>query len=282
MFLAVMCGHPVTPSEQVDQVWHLHLIYTRSYWDEFCGRVLGQRVHHGPTKGGDAEEAKYHDWYERTKESYARLFGDQPPAEIWPASAARFGDDLHERRVNTRRNWIIPKPCLPRSAAFWIGIAVLGLLAAMSALGARALGDEWPRWSPTPLAESAARIARSGEQFSADAVAPLAVPIAIAVMAIAFLVVGLLAWLVWNPKSCSACHRRFALVATGATKPSVTSGATLEELQCKYCGQSTWTSQATDSGWSGCGFGCSTSSGCGGCSASGCGGGCGGCGGCGG
>jgi hypothetical protein len=34
--------HIVTPSEQVDQVWHLHLTYTRSYWDEFCPNVLGQ------------------------------------------------------------------------------------------------------------------------------------------------------------------------------------------------------------------------------------------------
>jgi hypothetical protein len=42
VFLAVVAGHMVTPSEQVDQVWHLHLTYTHSYWDEFCPNVLGQ------------------------------------------------------------------------------------------------------------------------------------------------------------------------------------------------------------------------------------------------
>src|SRR5688572_3649708 len=52
MFLAVAAGHPVTPSEQIDQAWHLHLVYTHSYWEEFCGAVLGQPIHHGPTKGG--------------------------------------------------------------------------------------------------------------------------------------------------------------------------------------------------------------------------------------
>ena len=31
-FLAMAAGHPVTPSEQVDQVWHLHLLYTENYW----------------------------------------------------------------------------------------------------------------------------------------------------------------------------------------------------------------------------------------------------------
>ena len=30
-FLALAADHPVTPSDQVDQVWHLHLLYTRSY-----------------------------------------------------------------------------------------------------------------------------------------------------------------------------------------------------------------------------------------------------------
>ena len=40
-FLAVVANHPVTPSDQVDQVWHLHLTYTKSYWDQFCGGVLG-------------------------------------------------------------------------------------------------------------------------------------------------------------------------------------------------------------------------------------------------
>lgn len=31
MFLLSRCGHPVTPSEEVDQVWHLHLLFTKDY-----------------------------------------------------------------------------------------------------------------------------------------------------------------------------------------------------------------------------------------------------------
>jgi hypothetical protein len=31
LFLAAVAGHPVSPSEPVDHVWHLHLLYTRSY-----------------------------------------------------------------------------------------------------------------------------------------------------------------------------------------------------------------------------------------------------------
>jgi hypothetical protein len=112
MLLAVAAGHPVTPSDQVDQVWHLHLLYTRSYWEAFCGGVLGQPIHHGPTRGGRQESVKFHAWYERTLDSYRRIFGEPPPADIWPESAIRFGEDLHQVRVNVARSWIIPKPRL--------------------------------------------------------------------------------------------------------------------------------------------------------------------------
>ena len=74
LVLAMTAGHPVTPSVQVDQVWHLHMIYTESYWHGLCRDVLGRDLHHGPTKGGVEEGAKFTDWYERTLASYRRVF----------------------------------------------------------------------------------------------------------------------------------------------------------------------------------------------------------------
>ena len=59
VFLALAAGHPVTPSDQVDQAWHLHLLYTNSYWNRFCGETLGRRLHHGPTQGGASERDKF-------------------------------------------------------------------------------------------------------------------------------------------------------------------------------------------------------------------------------
>ncbi len=112
-FLAVAAGHPVTPSDQVDQAWHLHLLYTHSYWVSFCKKMLGRPLHHGPTRGGDREREKFNDWYDRTLESYRRFFDQDPPADIWPAPHIRFGEDIHYRRVNSQRCWIIRKPRLP-------------------------------------------------------------------------------------------------------------------------------------------------------------------------
>lgn len=109
-FLAVVAGHPVTPSDAVDQAWHLHLIYTHSYWDEFCGEVLQRPLHHGPTRGGPTESLKYQDWYAKTLASYARVFGEPPPPDIWPPSDVRFGRDQRFVRVNAASHWIAPRP----------------------------------------------------------------------------------------------------------------------------------------------------------------------------
>src|SRR5262245_15423178 len=74
-FLAVTAGHLVVPSDQVDQAWHLHLLYTRSYWDHFCPEALGQPLHHGPSTGAPTEQERLVDGYARTLASYERFFG---------------------------------------------------------------------------------------------------------------------------------------------------------------------------------------------------------------
>jgi len=109
VFLAIAAGHPVTPSDQVDQVWHLHLSYTSSYWQEFCPHVLQTDLHHQPTKGGRSEGVKFHDWYDRTLESYRQFFEEEPPIDIWSTPKDRFGQDLQFVRVNITQNWIIPR-----------------------------------------------------------------------------------------------------------------------------------------------------------------------------
>jgi hypothetical protein len=88
-FLAAAAGHPVSPPPAVDEVWHLHLIHTRAYWEEFCPKVLGKPLHHDPSSGGAGEKRKFADWYARTVESYRRFFGGEPPADLWPRPVAR-------------------------------------------------------------------------------------------------------------------------------------------------------------------------------------------------
>lgn len=137
VYLAMVSPHTVSPSEDVDQAWHLHMVYTRSYWEDLCGKVLGRPLHHGPTRGGAREQTRFVDLYERTKTLYQAEFGSEPPVDLWPSSAKRFGEDLAWRRVNTREHWVIRKPrwrALSRSRQS-SGAAVVGVVAAGLVMG---------------------------------------------------------------------------------------------------------------------------------------------------
>src|SRR6185369_14840050 len=90
-YLGVIAGHPVSPSDAVDQAWHLHQLYSREYWEHFCPDILGAPFHHGPTKGGEEENSKFEHLYEKTKNSYLRIFHEEPPEDIWPATHIQFG-----------------------------------------------------------------------------------------------------------------------------------------------------------------------------------------------
>ena len=133
LFLAKFAGHPVTPSDQVDQAWHLHLVYTESYWKDLCDEVLHMELHHGPTKGGKREGEKFVDWYEKTLQSYRRLFGESAPADIWPDSESRFRNVSQFRRVNAAECFIIPKRMLAAGT-----MIVAGLLPLLGCMGGTA------------------------------------------------------------------------------------------------------------------------------------------------
>lgn len=89
----------MTPSRDVDEAWHLHLIYTRSYWDDLCGKVLRRPLHHNPTSGGAANARRFREAYEATLAAYEHEFRAKPPADIWPDADTRFA----ARRTDGRR-----------------------------------------------------------------------------------------------------------------------------------------------------------------------------------
>lgn len=128
LFLAASGERAVTPSDAVDQAWHLHLAYTRSYWDDLCGSVLGRPLHHGPTAGGASEGLRYREQYAATLARYAEMFGEAAPAEIWPDVDARFAGRFE--RVDRSRVVV-----LPRAAALFAGLPLAGVVLAAASGG---------------------------------------------------------------------------------------------------------------------------------------------------
>jgi len=119
LFLAGAAEHPVSPPDAIDQAWHLHLLYTRSYWDELCGRILGYPLHHEPTRGGRRETEKFGDWYGQTLASYERFFGAPPPRDIWPSPQALAKKESHFQRVNLSRFVLVPRLRFPQWLRRW-------------------------------------------------------------------------------------------------------------------------------------------------------------------
>ena len=107
LFLAAHSPQPVTPSQDVDQAWHLHLLYSRHYWDVLCGQILGRPLHHGPTGGGPVEGVRYRRQYEGTLDRYRSAFGGEPPPAIWPPVDLRFA--ARALWVDRRQYWLVPK-----------------------------------------------------------------------------------------------------------------------------------------------------------------------------
>jgi len=132
LFLAATTGREMTPSDAVDQAWHLHLAYSRHYWGVLCGEILHRPLHHGPTAGGADERQRYDTQYRDTLAAYAAAFGHRPPVSIWPAAAERFGPHRFER-VDRSRQWVVPRRSAPAAL-------LLPLLAGCAALGATSGG----------------------------------------------------------------------------------------------------------------------------------------------
>lgn len=95
VYLCCILPNGASPSKIVDKVWHMHLIYTQNYWEDFCPNILKKALHHHPSKGGFKENSKHRHWFTNTLESYKEIFQSEAPQEIW----------YEQKKVNCKGNW---------------------------------------------------------------------------------------------------------------------------------------------------------------------------------
>ncbi|WP_217604861.1 hypothetical protein [Chitinophaga sp. GbtcB8] len=83
IFLCCISPQGASPSKVIDEVWHLHLIYTQNYWEEFCSKTLNRNIHHYPSTGGSPEKEKHKNWRADTLALYRDTFHTAPPPAFW-------------------------------------------------------------------------------------------------------------------------------------------------------------------------------------------------------
>ncbi|BAV99678.1 TIGR04222 domain-containing membrane protein [Lysobacter enzymogenes] len=142
-FLAVAADHPVTPSVRIDKVWHAHLTDTRDYWGRFCPQVLHRELHHTPSLGGQAEDARHQAQYRQTLASYQGFF-DEPPPLLWPPPLPPPAPKAPAARAGAGQRLLSPWQSEPRGGYLAVSLAS-GALALIYLTCVRAQG------TPNPL-----------------------------------------------------------------------------------------------------------------------------------
>jgi hypothetical protein len=89
LYLTQVSQGPATPSVTIDSIWHLHMTFTRDYWEVLCGEVLGRDLHHD-LAASDAPRGLHGDF-----------FAEHDPRAGWKVRHRRRG----RRRVRWRRMW---------------------------------------------------------------------------------------------------------------------------------------------------------------------------------
>jgi len=132
-FLCCVERGEMTPSVAVDEVWHLHLTFSRDYWLVFCADVLGMPLHHGPTAGTAGDGVRYREQYGDTLRAYQRWFGEAPPLHGWPTRHERFRRPQRYQWIDRERVWVLPKRApgpLARAAVALLACALPGAASA--------------------------------------------------------------------------------------------------------------------------------------------------------
>lgn len=145
LFLAATASFEVTPSQAVDEAWHLHLSWPH-YHDVLCEQIIGRPIEHRPGTGEPEDEARYHRQYEETLALYEQEFGKPPPPDIWPSPVVNDEEPESASELGRRVSGRIALGSLVASLpALAFGAPVLALILLGAALAIFLLGQPSPK-----------------------------------------------------------------------------------------------------------------------------------------
>lgn len=78
-FLILACKYPdriaFVPTEEIDAVWHAHILHTRNYMHD-CDQILGKYLHHKPSSGSKEDQERLKNGYIKTAQLYVEEFNE--------------------------------------------------------------------------------------------------------------------------------------------------------------------------------------------------------------
>ncbi len=78
---AMYPGEPIISTQDVDDVWHTHVLHTKLYF-QHCAQVFGYYLHHGPViRDGRESMAPYAVAFVETLKLCDTHFGERPPMD---------------------------------------------------------------------------------------------------------------------------------------------------------------------------------------------------------
>ena len=89
LVMSYLTNKIISPSEQVDQVWHFHQTYTQHYRATWQA-LLEKEFKHIPSNGSKTDSDKYEGIYGDTLGFYEAIFLSDPPDDVWEPIALRF------------------------------------------------------------------------------------------------------------------------------------------------------------------------------------------------
>lgn len=96
-FIYLICTFgKAAPSYFIDQVWHLHILYTKDY-EAFCKKFNGEFIHHNPDRYFGTSD----DLFKKTLLNYQKSFNKYPPEHIWKAGG-------NFKTINLNDHYVIP------------------------------------------------------------------------------------------------------------------------------------------------------------------------------
>jgi len=83
LLMSIISQFPIAPSGFVDEVWHLHMLFTREYL-ETCKNLKGNVIVHVPLiENSVSEKENLQEFYQKTVQLYEKTFGKREEA-CWP------------------------------------------------------------------------------------------------------------------------------------------------------------------------------------------------------